>query len=215
MIRTKLRSLMEDRDLNIKLLNLATGISRTTLSNFLNDITKGIQFDTLNQLCQYLEVSPADFFEYVPFDMEFKVEVVLSNPDEDTPEAVGAKQSANEGVFSWPVYGRLLISEKDTSQIVQYSGYAMTSSAYDEDEPLDISLKISDDNADLVNSYFNQLSTAFQTDIKRRLATQVRASFLENVKHSNEFSMLFDYTYRVNITFTSAQKVRVNFLHSN
>lgn len=38
---------------NMKDIHEATGISRTTISNLYNENSKGIQFDTLDKLCNF------------------------------------------------------------------------------------------------------------------------------------------------------------------
>lgn len=42
-----------------------TGISRTTLTNLYYRRGKGIQFDVLDKLCDYLECNIQDIFEYI------------------------------------------------------------------------------------------------------------------------------------------------------
>jgi Predicted transcriptional regulator len=53
-----------------------TNISRSTLSGLSKNSTKMIQIDTLNSLCNFLEITPSEFFSYTP--LEFKVKTVLS-----------------------------------------------------------------------------------------------------------------------------------------
>ena len=45
----------------------ATGVSKTTLHN---DQSSRIDFDTIDKLCEYLEVEAGDIFEYVEEDKE-------------------------------------------------------------------------------------------------------------------------------------------------
>nr|WP_155587720.1 helix-turn-helix transcriptional regulator [Psychrobacter sanguinis] len=44
----------------------ATGISKTTLHKIYNDQSSRIDFDTIDKLCEFLEVEVGDIFEYVP-----------------------------------------------------------------------------------------------------------------------------------------------------
>lgn len=48
----------------------ATGISKSTISTIYNNKTDMIKLETLNKLCNYLAITPADFFEFTP-DEEF------------------------------------------------------------------------------------------------------------------------------------------------
>lgn len=43
-----------------------TGISKTTLHKIYNDQSTRIDFDTIDKLCEYLDVKVGDIFEYVP-----------------------------------------------------------------------------------------------------------------------------------------------------
>lgn len=53
MIKINLRVLMAIHKVNMKDIHEATGISRTTISNLYNENSKGIQFDTLDKLCNF------------------------------------------------------------------------------------------------------------------------------------------------------------------
>lgn len=68
MIICKLNTLLAERNLKITKIAKDTGISRTTLTSLANNYSQGIQFETLNTLCMYLNINPKDFFEYIPFD---------------------------------------------------------------------------------------------------------------------------------------------------
>ena len=51
-----------------------TGISRTTLTSLANNYSQGVQFETLDSLCSYLKITPADFFSYSPFNVFINVD---------------------------------------------------------------------------------------------------------------------------------------------
>ena len=51
-----------------------TGISRTTLTALCTGSAKGIQFETLDALCQYLKITPGDLFLYRPFNLAIACE---------------------------------------------------------------------------------------------------------------------------------------------
>ncbi len=60
MIYCNLNVLLAQRNLKIKDVQKATGISRTILTSLAYGHAKGIQFDTLSTLCEYLQVSPSE-----------------------------------------------------------------------------------------------------------------------------------------------------------
>lgn len=55
---------MEQRQIRVSELSKETGISRTTITSAKFNRGKMIQLNTINKLCQALEVTPEDFFEY-------------------------------------------------------------------------------------------------------------------------------------------------------
>jgi DNA-binding Xre family transcriptional regulator len=69
MIRCNLSLLLAERNLKITKVTNDTGISRTTLTSLASNHAQGIQFGTINTLCNYLFVTPDQFFSYVPFDI--------------------------------------------------------------------------------------------------------------------------------------------------
>lgn len=66
MLKSNLSVLMAERGLKIAKVYEDTGISKTTLMALSDSTGKGVQFDTVDKLCNYLGVTPAEFFAYVP-----------------------------------------------------------------------------------------------------------------------------------------------------
>ncbi|WP_169483315.1 helix-turn-helix domain-containing protein [Limosilactobacillus reuteri] len=64
MLANRLKILLAERDLTIKDLMAATGLSRNSLSNMINNPFANIATDNVDKLCNYLEVSPKDFYDY-------------------------------------------------------------------------------------------------------------------------------------------------------
>lgn len=81
MIKSNLAVLMAQRGLNITDLSKKTGISRNTISSLYNNHAQGIQFETLDVLCKYLQVSPNEILIYHHFDFEF---INISQPSHDS-----------------------------------------------------------------------------------------------------------------------------------
>ena len=70
MLIPNLSVLLAERRLTLSKVSADTGISRTTLTALSGRAARGIQFATLNALCQYLRVTPNDLFIYRPFDLD-------------------------------------------------------------------------------------------------------------------------------------------------
>ena len=63
-IYSNLRVLMAERGFNIQKVKDNTSLSRTTISNLVNNNVNGVQFDTLVQLCELLDCSVGDIIKY-------------------------------------------------------------------------------------------------------------------------------------------------------
>ncbi len=79
MILCNLAVLLAERKLKIADVVKDTGISRTTLTVLYYGGGKGVQFETANTLCKYLDVDINDLFTFVPFD--YKVGTVEYDVD--------------------------------------------------------------------------------------------------------------------------------------
>lgn len=74
MIRNKLKELMDERGLKAtRIANDIDNLSRNTINSTVSNSGKMIQFETVNSLCQYLGVTPQEFFEYLPFDVSVSI----------------------------------------------------------------------------------------------------------------------------------------------
>ena len=82
MIKSNLKVKLAENNIRISKIANDTGIRRTTLTALSEGHTKGIQFDTLNKICRYLKIEPADLFVYSPIDIIPKIQTFsLSNVD--------------------------------------------------------------------------------------------------------------------------------------
>lgn len=67
MLANRLKILLAERDLSIKDLMEATGLSRNSLSNMINNPYANIATDNVDKLCNFLEVAPNKFYDYLPW----------------------------------------------------------------------------------------------------------------------------------------------------
>ena len=75
MIHCNLATLLAQRHMKIAKIHQDTRISRTTLTSLAYGHAQGIQFDTLNTLCTYLNVSAADMILHLPIDIIWEKKV--------------------------------------------------------------------------------------------------------------------------------------------
>ncbi|MER2107667.1 MAG: helix-turn-helix transcriptional regulator [Solibacillus sp.] len=71
MIKNRLAVLLAERGLKITKVSHDTGISRNSITSLVQNDSEMIRLETINNLCNYLGVTPNDFFEYIPLDIEF------------------------------------------------------------------------------------------------------------------------------------------------
>ena len=69
MIYCNLSVLLAERRLKISSVSADTHISRTTLTALCQNAMKGVQTDTINELCMYLNIGVGDLFSFYPFDI--------------------------------------------------------------------------------------------------------------------------------------------------
>lgn len=90
MIRNNLSLLLAERNLKATKVSNDTGIARSTLSKIVNNTSEKIDYATINSLCNYLKITPGDFFEYSPFEVRFHFDI---NNQLDTER--------NQGINIW------------------------------------------------------------------------------------------------------------------
>lgn len=72
MIKNRLAILLAERQLKITKVAKDTGISRNTITSTVQNDGSMIKLDTIETLCNYLNVEPKDFFDYSPYNFFIK-----------------------------------------------------------------------------------------------------------------------------------------------
>ncbi|MFD1126644.1 helix-turn-helix domain-containing protein [Paenibacillus provencensis] len=67
MIKCNLAEILARKGLKIKDVAKHTGISRTTLTALSYNHGKGVQFDTMDQICEFLDIDPGELFTFYKF----------------------------------------------------------------------------------------------------------------------------------------------------
>lgn len=71
MIRNRLSELLSERGLKISRVAKEVGIARSSLTSMVQNDSEMVRYDAIDKLCKYLNVSPNDFFEYMPISIEY------------------------------------------------------------------------------------------------------------------------------------------------
>ena len=101
MILIDFASILGQKRLKISKVIVDTKISRPTLTALYYDLGKGINFDTLNTLCGYLQVQPGDIIKFYPIDIdEINITYIdCDYIDDDTSFAFDPPQIADNILF--------------------------------------------------------------------------------------------------------------------
>lgn len=123
MILSNLSEIMGKRKLKMSKIISDTGISRPTLTALYYNYGKGINFDTLNSLCNYFDLQPGDFFTF--YDLEI-LGIEINYDTNCTGDVIVTKDGTKEEVIS-DIYfsGSISLSKKASVNSVKYtfSGY--------------------------------------------------------------------------------------------
>ncbi|MGX7777261.1 helix-turn-helix domain-containing protein [Streptococcus pluranimalium] len=177
MLRNNLAKLMIDRGISATQMFNDTGIARSTISKISNNNTDKISLETIDRICNYLEVTPKDFFDFLAY--EVKIHCGFDNFDSLSSVKETHKDS---GDFEEPAW--LSISFYRGKDVKHSFDYAFTykgefEPSYPFDEGYMFYLK------DMIGDSSNS-----STDIFEQIPVQFKNSILENVK--TKLSEYFD-----------------------
>ena len=70
MIKNNFPVILAEKRLRVADVVRATGMSKSTLHKLYNDESSRIDFNTINQLCEFLDVQVGDLFVYEPYSKQ-------------------------------------------------------------------------------------------------------------------------------------------------
>ncbi|ULG71923.1 helix-turn-helix domain-containing protein [Macrococcus brunensis] len=160
MIKTNLSILMAERGYKIAELHEATGISKTTLMALADNTGKGLQFDTVDKLCNFLGVTPCEFFGYAPYLISIIEE---EDEDKDFSFHITIKNKFYEKTFyfgkAFSIAGDEFFPIEDKSFSFTCRVYLMQTDTYEDEE---------------FYSFLSDLSVSFYTEFINDLLKVVR-----------------------------------------
>lgn len=189
MIRNRLSILLTERGMKATKIANDTGIARSTLSKISNNSSEKIDYSTINTLCKYLRITPCDFFEYSPIDVSFYFEL---------GDVLTTQKDLNKGApFEVEVSSFINFSKYDEKiGSIEFEGAMtdigpvgyITNSEYLYGYHVNLKPLVD------ASPYLDQLSIAFQTDIKENYEKFIVEKLKQNSKEKNE-------EYSVSISF--------------
>lgn len=178
MIKTNLAVLMAERGLKISDVYEATGISKTNLMAISDNTGKGIQYETMDKLCDFFNITPEQFFIYSPYNFNFHV---LNNNDNvahlnDIAITVSKSSGLKSYTFSpnviTPMGEQFNVTKEDADFIINYKLF-MSIDDFDDEK-----LK---KNKKEFYSIYDGLPTVLKSDINNKFLTLV----MENLADIN------------------------------
>lgn len=150
----------------------ATGISRSSFSNMVNNPYANISTDNVDKLCNFLSVGPSQFYDYSPWRFTYDFEPFGKSSDEAGRLVVIMKNGNIERAFSLNFY-----IEADPS--------------FGSVKKHDITIWAEDPEGadDTFISVYNESSPLFQHEIEKEL-NQAVVTVLQISDHSGKFDKL-------------------------
>ena len=190
MIRCNLAILLAERNLRITKVSKDTGISRTTLTSLSSNKAQGIQFDTINTLCNYLNINPNQLITHTPIDVKLKEVLIddleINNRSTDnsikptslelTIEITKNGRPFNcytSGSIYVEAYNENLFNEEtgDYSKILSIGKLEIFIELYSEEDNPD-NADIVEENLVLIDT-FNNLPISFINDLKNEIVNKI------------------------------------------
>lgn len=185
MIRNNLASLLAERSIKITKVATDTDLSRNTITSTAQNDGKMIQLETINILCKYLEISPAEFFSFLPFDLEFSV----YKSDDFRFERLSGGIRKPVGL-SFDCY--LKVIYKDRTKTFDIPVYLDGSDLYfakynvdTDDYDTYIHFLFGSENDDFY-TFWNDIPAGFKSDLTRMMERKVIDSFEETIRQFSE-----------------------------
>ncbi|WP_225422958.1 helix-turn-helix domain-containing protein [Companilactobacillus jidongensis] len=188
MIRNNLAVLLAERSLKITRVANDTGISRNTITSTAQNDGKMIQLETINKLCQYLDIRPDQFFEYLPFDIFGNFS--LNNLDFSLDYLDGimdANHVTNAVINSFDMDSFISISSSSkngnntitTLDCKVKPNLSTDNTIYGPDNSLELNL-IPDDNNDndiaTFKNYWERTPAGFKTDLHDKFTDNIKSN---------------------------------------
>lgn len=178
MLLNKFTKILAEKKLRITQVGLETGLSRTTLTALAKNSGAGVNYDTIDKLCIYLEVTPGDFFEFYPSEIQTASDFI---------------EDEISGEFEVTV--TVLFTEKNVSYTMQLTGimdsrfsYVEDGIQFENDNPSNISgnlfLDPSHKENETVLKYLEDYPPGIIEELKNRIQFQIASDTVSEIKRT-------------------------------
>lgn len=101
MLANRLNILLAERQLTNKQVVEETGLSRNSISNIANNPEANIATETIDKLCNYLDVTPAEFFLYSPYTIS-----LFEEPENPSAIYITVLHNHQEFMYIYDAYAK-------------------------------------------------------------------------------------------------------------
>lgn len=197
MIRNKLAELLSERGLKITKVAKDTGISRNTITSTAQNDSKMIQYETIDTLCRYLNITPSELFQYQPVKLEYTIATNnVSFTYATDPYAMFDRKVIHTS-FNFDFY--IDIENNYMKETISMSGEVRSSNTDDEGNA-SINIVLSFDSVDDLDNFENithEMYPAFKIQVENEIEYLIKKEFEARVddKYSDfELNGILDAT---------------------
>ena len=209
MIRNRLAELLSERGLKITKVAKDTGISRNTITSTSQNDSKMIQYETIDVLCQYLGVTPKEFFQYNPMRVVSTIESGTLTLDVkvidflNSPVLTDLKYrfdffidiSERGKEFDYSLSGEVsfLSDSRTLKTFLTFDDKEEISSFNQNIDKLEIGFIV-----EIEKEIETKIKESFRTELKRYIETEIREVYRKDLTDSiNSLKWTFDTDYDV------------------
>lgn len=177
MIKNNLNVLLAERDYTATDLHEGTGISKTTLTSLVNNTGKGVQMDTIDKICNFLDVDVSEFFIYSPYMIDFEYAPGGNSPyiTDDEYIKIKATRKGIERSFYLELYFFSPDAARKSNNIIL-------------DEPYALEVQVGTNNSE--NPFFpifKELNIGFRKDFYNELKDFILSRIKKTIKNENTY----------------------------
>jgi len=185
MIKINLAVLMAEREIKISDLAKQTGISRTTLTSLYYNQAKGVQFDTLDVICDHLMVKPNELILHENFSYEFEL-----------PKEIKLEDGRhNEFEIDLGILCKLSYENRLIQETISLSGWLVFCKNTTEETGREVieQFLLVGDYGDKISSAINNVPLLVRKEFEKGLIEDLKAFY------SNEYDLAPKLDFRVSI----------------
>lgn len=173
MIRNRLNELMKIKKVRVKDLNEQLGLSNAAILKIRENTALQIRYDTLDKLCKFFNVTPNEFFEYTPLDINIELvtacdEIEKIKEADKEPNKFITLKFPDIALFVYDDSIKYHYLVEDCKYVPNNLFYISFISAYDFSHDLKEAYPDAQQTDKLIKDW-NSLSGGFKNDLKKKL----------------------------------------------